>query len=138
MIFFWVIEFFCVDEYVIFLIFCYIVVLIIIFFGGVLNINILFVSIDKFVVIMSLFKYNIRVIEKIFIVSVVMNWVWLFVFVVLFFVGWGRVEDNVFLLICCFIMIFSGDYFIICFIFIYGILLIIIIIFYFFIFKVVF
>ncbi|XP_068718271.1 alpha-1B adrenergic receptor-like [Montipora capricornis] len=130
-----VIEFLRADEHVTFLIPCHIVALIAILFGGASNINILLVSIDKFVAIMSPFKYNTRATEKIFIASVVMSWAWLLVFAVLPLVGWGRAEYNVSSPTCRFTTTFSGDYLITSFILIHGIPLTTTIILYLFILK---
>lgn len=112
-------------------------VCLVIFFGGVLNINILFVSVDRFIVIKWLFMYNSWVIMKLFVCLILISWFFLVVFVILFLVGWGGFEGLIFMM-CRFILILSREYFVICYIFIYGVLLVIIIIFYFYILKVVF
>lgn len=114
------------------------VIFFIIFFGGVLNMSIFFVGVDRFIVIKWFFIYYIWFIMKVFVSFVILMWLFMFLFVVLFLVGWGRLDNFILFCMCCFVMILDRIYVVIGYIFIYGLLLIIIVIVYFFILKVFF
>ena len=73
---------------------CHVVVCFAILFGGASNINILLVSVDRFVAIKWPFKYNSWVTMKLFVCSLVISWVSLVVFAMLPLVGWGRSEGT--------------------------------------------
>lgn len=112
---------------------CHIVIMFTILFGGASNINILFVSLDRFTAIKWPFKYNMSVTKNLFMATAAVSWFSLLLFTILPLLGWGRVEHALFSSTCRFTMTLERDYVITCYILIHGIPLGIIIVLYLFI-----
>ena len=114
---------------------CLVVVFFSILFGGASNINILLVSVDRFIAIKWPFKYHSWVTMKVFVSSIVLSWLLMFLFAVSPLVGWGRSENPSSSPTCRFTMTLDKTYVAIGYIFIHGIPLVTIIILYLFILK---
>lgn len=114
---------------------CHMVVVFTVLFGGASNVNILLVSIDRFIAIKWPFKYNIWVTVKLFTGTLVVSWFSLLLFAILPLVGWGRAENVTFSPTCRFTMTLERDYVVTGYILIHGIPLTAIIFLYLFILK---
>ena len=113
---------------------CQVVVCFAVLFGGASNINILFVSVDRFIAIKWPFKYNSWVTMKLFVCSIVISWFSLVVFAILPLVGWGGSEGPA-STICRFTKTLRREYVVTGYIFIHGVPLVTIIILYLYILK---
>ncbi|XP_078376720.1 adenosine receptor A2a-like [Oculina patagonica] len=113
---------------------CHVVVCFAILFGGASNINILLVSVDRFIAIKWPFNYNSWVTMKLFICSLAISWLSLIVFAILPLVGWGRSEGTS-SPTCRFTATLNREYVATGYVLIHGFPLITIIIFYLFILK---
>lgn len=113
---------------------CQVNVCLAILFGGASNINILFVSVDRFIAIKWPFTYNSWVTMKLFVCSILISWLSLVVLAILPLVGWGGSEGPT-STTCRFTSTLSREYLAICYIFIHGVPLVTIIILYLYILK---
>ena len=113
---------------------CQVVVCLAVLFGGASNINILFVSVDRFIAIKWPFKYNGWVTMKVFVCLILISWLSLAVFAILPLVGWGGSEGPT-STTCRFTVTLSRQYLAIGYIFIHGIPLVTIIVLYLYILK---
>ena len=113
---------------------CRVVVCFAVLFGGASNINILFVSVDRFIAIKWPFKYNSWVTMKLFVYSVVISWLSLAVFAISPLVGWGGSEGPT-STTCRFTETLRREYVVIGYISIHGVPLVTIIILYLYILK---
>ena len=111
---------------------CHVVVCFAILFGGASNINILLVSVDRFIAIKWPFKYSSWVTVKSYVCSLVVSWLSLTVFAILPLVGWGRSEGTSSPM-CRFTTTLNREYVAIGYVLIHGLPLITIIILYLFI-----
>ena len=113
---------------------CGVVVCFAILFGGASNLNILFVSVDRFIAIKWPFKYHTWITMKLFVCSVLIIWLSLVVFAILPLVGWGGSEGPT-STTCRFTTTLGREYVAIGYIFIHGVPLLTIIILYLYILK---
>lgn len=113
---------------------CGVVVCFAILFGGASNLNILFVSVDRFIAIKWPFKYHTWITMKLFVCSVLTIWLSLVVFAILPLVGWGGSEGPT-SATCRFTVTLGREYVAIGYIFIHGVPLLTIIILYLYILK---
>lgn len=113
---------------------CRVVVCFAVLFGGASNINILFVSVDRFIAIKWPFKYNSWVTMKLFVCSLLISWLSLVVFAILPLVGWGG-ADGPTSTTCRFTATLVRRYVAIGYIFIHGVPLVTIIVLYLYILK---
>lgn len=114
---------------------CHVVVLFTILFGGASNVNILLLSVDRFIAIKWPFKYNSWVTVKLFISALVLSWLSLFLVAILPLLGWGRAENVALSPTCRFSVTLERDYVVTCYILIHGIPLTTILVIYLFILK---
>lgn len=113
---------------------CRVVVCFAILFGGASNINILFVSVDRFIAIKWPFNYNSWVTMKLFFCSLLVSWLSLVVFAILPLVGLGRSEGPT-SATCRFTATLAREYVAIGYILIHGVPLVTIVILYIYILK---
>lgn len=113
---------------------CGVVVCFAILFGGASNLNILFVSVDRFIAIKWPFKCHTWITMKLFVCSVLTIWLSLVVFAILPLVGWGGSEGPT-SATCRFTVTLGREYVAIGYIFIHGVPLLTIIILYLYILK---
>ena len=113
---------------------CQVVVCFAILFGGASNINILFVSVDRFIAIKWPFKYNSWITMKLFVCALLISWLSMVVFAILPLVGWGGSEGPT-SATCRFTATLGEEYLTIGYIFIHGVPLVTIIILYLYILK---
>ena len=114
---------------------CHVVVFFAILFGGASNVNILLVSVDRFVAIKCPFKYNSWVTMKLFVTSLVISWLSLFLYAILPLVGWGRSDNVSSSPTCRFTTTLDREYVAIGYVLIHGFPLVTIIVLYLFILK---
>ncbi|XP_022782690.1 adenosine receptor A2b-like [Stylophora pistillata] len=114
---------------------CSVVIFFTLLFGGISNISILLVSVDRFTAIKWPFKYHTWFTMKAFVGSVILSWSSMFLFAASPLVGWGRSDDPSLSPSCRFSSTLDRTYVAIGYIFIHGLPLMTIITVYFFILK---
>ena len=114
---------------------CSVVIFFTILFGGVSNMSILLVGVDRFIAIKWPFTYHTWLTTKVFVSSVILTWSSMFLFAASPLVGWGRSDNPTLSRTCRFTMTLDRTYVAIGYIFIHGLPLITIVIVYFFILK---